>query len=269
MEPEGTLNQSLHRSEKVRIPSHLNMNLTNKILLFLLTFGTIIWASSDTHSVIVVKPTLPRAAKSILDLRIERIELSGVTMKAALEKIRDAIYESSGGKLMFSYGYRYARAAEFAQSGIPVEKWEMRDLSVNLQLKNATLREVLNRLCAQSGWSFSSFGDGIGFIDDNRYSAGHKAVVRGDESRASEVVAALEKYRRDRGSYPNRLSELVPAYIAAVKPPHYGVKKWEYVHYPKRNSFALFLRARNPSEESYWYNPLRQEFLPTTQRPRN
>jgi hypothetical protein len=269
MKSEGTLNQSVHRCEKVGIPSHLNVNLTNKILLSLLTSGTIIWASSDTHSIIVVKPNLPRSAKSILDLRIERIELSGMTMKTALEKIRDAICGSSGGKLTFSYGYRYARAAEFAQSGIPVEKWEMRDPSVNLQLKNATLRDVLNRLCAQSGWSFSSFGDGIGFIDDDRYSEGHKAVVRGDESRASEIVAALEKYRRNRGRYPDRLSELVPEYIAAVKPPHYGVKKWEYVHYPKRNSFALFLRARNPSEESYWYNALRQEFLPTTQGPRN
>jgi hypothetical protein len=245
------------------------MNATNKALLALLVYAVANCDSAYAHPVIVVDPRLPKSGRSILDLRIEKIELSGITMRAALEKIRDAVYDSSGGKLAFSYGYRYARAAEFAQKGIPAEKWEVRDPPVKLRLGNTTLREVLNELCAQSGWSYASFGDGIGFIDDDRYNEAQRAVMRGDQSTARKIVAALDMYRKERGTYPDRLADLTPKYMSAVKPPRYGEKKWEYVHYPKRDSFALYLRGRKHSQETYWYNPLRQEFLPATQRSRN
>jgi hypothetical protein len=209
---------------------------------------------------------LPKSAENILDLPVARIDLVGMRMEVALRKIADAIYQSSSGKLVFSYGPRYAREAEFKREGIPVKKWTYRDSSVELHLVNTTLREVLNRLCAQSGWSYGMFGDGIGFIDDDRYSEAHKALVRSDQLTAGEIVGALEKYRSERGAYPNRLSDLVPKYIAAIKPPSYGAKRWEYVYYPNRNSFALRLPARKSYEESYWYNPLRHEFWPTAQQ---
>jgi hypothetical protein len=215
---------------------------------------------------IIVIGELPPSAKSMLDLPIERVDLRGITMEAALRKIQDVIYDSSGGKLVFSYGAGWAREAEFGRKGIPVEKWKHRDPLVELHLVNTTLRDVLNRLCAQSGWSYDVFGDGIGFIDDDRYSQAHKALVRGDQLIASEIVAALEKYRTEHGTYPERLSDLVPKYIAEIKPPRYGAKKWDYVYHANRDLFSLVLPAQKSYEVSYWYNTLRREFWPTAQR---
>jgi hypothetical protein len=167
-----TMNRSVGRCARAGMFSHLNVNLTTKTLLFsVLASVATICASADTHPVIVVDPHLPKSAKSILDLRIEKIDLSGVTMNAALLEIADAVYRSSGGKLHFSFAVGFAKAEveKYVRRRIPEDKWKLRDPRIHVRTAKTTLRDVVEQLCDQSGWSYKSTPIGIAFIDDGSY----------------------------------------------------------------------------------------------------
>ncbi|HEX6133341.1 MAG TPA: hypothetical protein VFZ24_05245 [Longimicrobiales bacterium] len=49
--------------------------------------------------------------------------------------------------------------------------------------------------------------------------------------RGSTLVQALQRYHAERGTYPERLEELVPQYTAAVEPPTWGLRQWRYRRY--------------------------------------
>jgi len=151
---------------------HLNVNLMTKtLLLSVLASIATICASADSHPVIVVAPNLPKSANRILDLRIEKIDVSGVTMNAALLEIADAVYKSSGGKLHFSFavGFAKAEAEKYVRRRIPEDKWKLRDPRIHVRTAKTTLRDVVEQLCDQSGWSYKSTPIGIAFIDDGSY----------------------------------------------------------------------------------------------------
>jgi hypothetical protein len=152
--------------------SYLNVNPTTKtLLLSVLASLATICASADTHPVIVVDPHLPKSAKSILDLRIEKIDLRGISMDAALLQIADAIETSSHGNLHFSYSVRFAKVEvdEYVRRRIPEDKWKLRDPQIHVRTAKTTLRDVVEQLCDQSGWSYKSTPIGIAFIDDASY----------------------------------------------------------------------------------------------------
>jgi hypothetical protein len=68
--------------------------------------------------------------------------------------------------------------------------------------------------------------------------AGVYAYAHRDESaleeskrRGEQLVAALDAYQRERGSFPEQLDELVPGHIATVEQPTWGLQRWRYRRY--------------------------------------
>ncbi len=62
-----------------------------------------------------------------------------------------------------------------------------------------------------------------------------------DFRRGDEIVAALQKYRADHGHYPDTLGPLAPDYIREIKDPDYGERRWDYIHYCEKDTYALFM----------------------------
>ena len=65
-----------------------------------------------------------------------------------------------------------------------------------------------------------------------------------------EVVAALERFERDSGVYPEHLSDLVPTYLPLVRDPVVGEGKWSYDMHtwqwpgaPRESYFTLWCRT--------------------------
>ena len=132
----------------------------------LLCVGCVAAASGSREQRIIFGPS-PRNAKSVLDLRVEQIDLNGSTMYAALRAIEDAV--PSSRQYSFAFGVRTARKiSERPGREVRIEEW-LRNPKVQLHATNTTLCAVINDLCAQSGWSYAWFGDGLGFIDDRSY----------------------------------------------------------------------------------------------------
>ena len=52
------------------------------------------------------------------------------------------------------------------------------------------------------------------------------------EQRAQQIVAAVEQFRADRNKYPNKLEELVPAYLAEIPRSHIGFsgQRFQYLN---------------------------------------
>jgi len=152
------------------IPTGVSFRTISLLCLF---FGVgIACAAADTHQTIVVDGRLPKSAKSILDLRVQKIDLAGISMNAALLKIADAVQKSSRGKLYFScaIGFAESEVEEYVRKRIPESKWKLRDPRIEIHEINTTLRGVIQRLCDQSGWSYKLTPIGIAFIDDRSYS---------------------------------------------------------------------------------------------------
>ena len=64
-----------------------------------------------------------------------------------------------------------------------------------------------------------------------------RSATAEDFRRGDEIVAALEKYRADHGHYPDTLGSLSMVY----KDPDYGERRWDYVHYCEKDTYALFM----------------------------
>jgi len=118
---------------------------------------------------LIIIGEMPRNKKSILDLRIETIELRNIRMYAALRQIQEAVRIQSKGRIDFYFEPDWSRAErdEYVKKRIPVEKWKFRDPRVSLTASDKSLKDVIDQLCFQSGWSYAmaSFG-GPHFIDD-------------------------------------------------------------------------------------------------------
>ena len=87
-----------------------------------------------------------------------------------------------------------------------------------------------------------------------------KRSVANDESVGNQIVTALEKYKGDKGSYPDVLSQLEPTYIGHIVPPRYGQRHWDYVHYCKNDSFGLAMWGRKPTDDGYVYSSERKQW---------
>jgi hypothetical protein len=58
------------------------------------------------------------------------------------------------------------------------------------------------------------------------------------QTRANELIDALERHRAAKGEYPVSLEELSPAYIERIEAPLLGDRKWRYMR-PSPNQFVL------------------------------
>lgn len=65
------------------------------------------------------------------------------------------------------------------------------------------------------------------------YRWAHRDDARLEETRqmGEVLVAAIESYRADHGEYPEALADLVPAYVARIERPSWGVGEWTYSRY--------------------------------------
>lgn len=87
-----------------------------------------------------------------------------------------------------------------------------------------------------------------------------KSSVKSDELIGDQIIAALDKYKEQRGSYPDVLSELEPSYIPKITPPRYGEKRWNYTHYCKNDSFGLAMSGRRLTDDDYVYSSERKRW---------
>jgi len=134
----------------------------------LLSFALCSLVSAAQKSDIVIEK-LARSPKNMLDLRIEKINLTRVTMEVALTKIEDAVNADVHDRPYLSIGIRFSNEAEYRQKGTPEERWKHRNPKVELHATHTTLRQVFDLLCAQSKWSYVQAEPGIVFIDDRSY----------------------------------------------------------------------------------------------------
>jgi hypothetical protein len=237
--------------------------MIQRIIVLLLIAASTAWPAPEVR-VSTSGKFAGNGSLDILDLRLDRVVLSGVSMEQALWGLAKSISSSTDGKIELALTIENSRDAMYR---VP-----LRNPLVHLNLSDTTLGNALNQLCRQSGWSYKQAPIGIVFTNSNMYSGAHEALVRGDQSLGNEIVAALEKYRAEMRKYRDRLSDLIPDYIAEIKSPRYGAKKWSYNNHPDRDTFNLLILGLKPqpglkpAEDSYWYNPLRREWWPVEQR---
>lgn len=99
-----------------------------------------------------------RTRPTILDLRLEKIVIIDVRMERALVELADAIASSTNGKLQFPIITENSR-----DRGDRIPK---RDPKIRLEATNVTLKDVVDNLCRQSGWSYAKVQPGYLFTDD-------------------------------------------------------------------------------------------------------
>ncbi len=80
----------------------------------------------------------------------------------------------------------------------------------------------------------------------------NKTTTPEDFRHGDEIVAALEKYRTAHNHYPDTLGSLEPEYIGQIKQPRYGERRWEYIRYCEKGTYALFMWRADHA--GYGYN---------------
>jgi hypothetical protein len=63
------------------------------------------------------------------------------------------------------------------------------------------------------------------------YAHKDEGALQESRQRGGVLVQALETYREEHGSYPERLDTMVPEFIAGVEPPTWGLRRWRYRAY--------------------------------------
>lgn len=83
------------------------------------------------------------------------------------------------------------------------------------------------------------------------WTAGNIARTR---ERAGHIIGALERYRAEHGVYPERLTDLAPAYLADVPAPTAGVDRWTYAATHAGEEFLLQFSANRHADPTSWYD---------------
>ena len=96
---------------------------------------------------------------TILDLRLEEIVLIDVRMERALVELADGIASSTDRKIQFPILTENSRD--------PGDRIPKRDPKIRFEGTNVTLKNVLDNLCRQSGWSYAKVPPGYLFTDDS------------------------------------------------------------------------------------------------------
>jgi hypothetical protein len=133
-------------------------------LLLLLSLCTAYGGSSSRCVVETSGHFFPRKGNrpaSILDLRLEKVTISGLTMEEALFRLADGINTSTHGKISFPVSTENSRDL--------MGRIRKRDPRVTFDGSNVSLRQVVNALCHQSGWSYAKTTVGYQFIDDDSF----------------------------------------------------------------------------------------------------
>jgi hypothetical protein len=126
------------------------------ILAYSLICCTDFGCVTTQRAIIEPAPNLPKAAHSILDLPINRVDIHGYQMRSALDKLSDSIEATSHGQYRFVVVTTWIKASEYARKyGVEhVTEWPYPNPFVRFQGVNTNLRTVLDSLCQQSGWKY-------------------------------------------------------------------------------------------------------------------
>jgi hypothetical protein len=81
-----------------------------------------------------------------------------------------------------------------------------------------------------------------------------------DRAMGDQIIVALERYKSEKGSYPDVLWTLEPDYIGQIIPPRYGQQRWDYTHYCKNDSFGLAVWGRKLTDDGYVYFSERKQW---------
>lgn len=63
------------------------------------------------------------------------------------------------------------------------------------------------------------------------YAHKDEGALEASKERGAEIVAALEAYHAEHGTYPEQLEELVPARLPSLEQPTWGLGRWRYRRY--------------------------------------
>jgi hypothetical protein len=122
----------------------------------------------------IVIGNLPKSARrdphiqADLDLPIRRVDIN-VRMEDALNRLRDAINDARVLNWHFDFYARYSREDEYNRKRVAPDRWKHRNPRVQVHANDITVREILDKLCAQSGWSYDFSAGKLYLIDDGRY----------------------------------------------------------------------------------------------------
>ena len=75
------------------------------------------------------------------------------------------------------------------------------------------------------------------------------------EQRGNQIAVALDKFKNDKGSYPEKLGELVPEYLTEVEKPVLWNKEWEYHQGRGGETFSLLVGKGKHNYPSLFYSP--------------
>lgn len=76
------------------------------------------------------------------------------------------------------------------------------------------------------------------------YAHRDEGALAESKERGAALVAALQAYESEHGSYPAQLDALVPEYVAVVEPPTWGLQRWRYRTYTPEDGTG----SRGPRE---------------------
>jgi hypothetical protein len=106
-------------------------------------------------------PSKTHRKPTILDLRLERVAISGLHMEQAIFQLAQGIASSTHGKVNFAVSTENSRD--------PMDRVPKRNPKVRFEGSNVSLRQVVDTLCQQSGWSYTKTDAGYAFTDDDRF----------------------------------------------------------------------------------------------------
>jgi hypothetical protein len=131
-------------------------------LLYLVLFEASVTRCTAKEKVVIKTTGQFAVAKGnlkVLDLRLEHVVLSDIRMERALFALAEGIASSTNRKVQF--------ALLIENSQDPLDRIPKRDPKVRFEGSNVTLRQVIDSLCQQSGWSYARVPPGYAFTDDN------------------------------------------------------------------------------------------------------
>jgi hypothetical protein len=73
----------------------------------------------------------------------------------------------------------------------------------------------------------------------------------------NKIIAALEKYKKAEGVYPESLEQMIPNYLDQIVSPSYGEQVWRYFPDAKRTSFSLSFTDKQGNMTTTWHSDRR------------
>ena len=132
----------------------------NIIKVFLVLLAVLLSSCVNTSiskpKIIVVPNNIGYRMSSVLDIRLATISVSHMRASDVLSLLTKAIVHTPGKRPYFSWGIG-TEPSSLKGLTLKEDRW------VTINQTNTTLRQVLDELCAQTGWRYEESAIGISF----------------------------------------------------------------------------------------------------------